>query len=67
MKRVCPCCNKKFVFNKKIRKEEIREGWLPYDTDGYCYPCIKDIASIEADERAAFWEQSLPLSFDCVG
>jgi len=67
MKRICPCCNKKFVFNKRERKEEVRGKLLPEDTESCCYPCIKDIASIEADERAAFWEQSLPLSVDCGG
>jgi len=67
MKRICPCCNKKFVFNKKQRQLEIKENHLPEDTEKYCYTCIKDIAAIDAEQMAAFWEQSLPLSSDCGG
>lgn len=64
MKRTCQYCNKKFVFNKKQRKEDIGLGQLPEGTEGFCDSCIKDIASIEADRAAAFWEQSFPIQSD---
>lgn len=67
MKRICPCCNKIFVYSKKIRKAEIAENFLPEGTETYCYSCIKDISSIEREHEQAFWEQSLPLSDGCGG
>ncbi len=55
MKRICPCCHKKYVLNKRKRKAEIKSNLLPQGTETYCEPCIADIASIEAEYQAAFW------------
>lgn len=67
MKKHCQCCNRRFVLNSKKRKEDIKYGLLPEDTENCCDPCIRDIAGIEAESEAEFWEQSLPLSSGCGG
>lgn len=57
MKRICPHCSKKFVLNKKERKQDIKSNFLPNNTENYCYPCISEIASIEYEIEQEFWAQ----------
>lgn len=49
-KKTCPCCNKKFVYNKKIRAWDVKIGNIEEEMRNYCTPCIVDINQINYEQ-----------------